>query len=86
MKYRQHAAVVEIVEGHFCLFPPLLSSEESLQENGVIKTTQDQHSSISPPASTVSGVPDDEPFSTYFEEKVPIPEDVTQVLKPLYGV
>uniref|UniRef100_A0A674CRE6 Solute carrier family 11 member 2 n=1 Tax=Salmo trutta TaxID=8032 RepID=A0A674CRE6_SALTR len=53
--------------------------EESLQENGVIQTTQDQHSSISPPASTVSGAPDDEPFSTYFEEKVPIPEDVTQM-------
>uniref|UniRef100_A0A8C8C0H9 Solute carrier family 11 member 2 n=1 Tax=Oncorhynchus tshawytscha TaxID=74940 RepID=A0A8C8C0H9_ONCTS len=78
MKYRQHDAFVEIVEGTFCLFPPLLSSEEPPQENGVIQTTQDQHSSISPP-STVSGAPDDEPFSTYFEEKVPIPEDVTQM-------
>ncbi|XP_035633940.1 natural resistance-associated macrophage protein 2-like isoform X1 [Oncorhynchus keta] len=53
--------------------------EEPPQENGVIQTTQDQHSSISPPSSTVSGAPDDEPFSTYFEEKVPIPEDVTQM-------
>jgi hypothetical protein len=86
MKYRQYAAFVEIVEGPFCLFPPLLSSEEPPQENGVIQTTQDQHSSISPPSSTVSGAPDDEPFSTYFEEKVPIPEDVTQVLRPLHGL
>uniref|UniRef100_A0A8C7R2D4 Natural resistance associated macrophage protein alpha n=1 Tax=Oncorhynchus mykiss TaxID=8022 RepID=A0A8C7R2D4_ONCMY len=53
--------------------------EEPPQENGIIQTTQDQHSSISPPSSTVSGAPDDEPFSTYFEEKVPIPEDVTQM-------
>ncbi|CAB1353886.1 unnamed protein product, partial [Coregonus sp. 'balchen'] len=50
--------------------------EEPPQENGVIQSTQDQYSSTSPPASTT---PDDEPFSTYFEEKVPIPEDVTQM-------
>uniref|UniRef100_A0A4W5LNP8 Solute carrier family 11 member 2 n=1 Tax=Hucho hucho TaxID=62062 RepID=A0A4W5LNP8_9TELE len=63
----------------FLPLPPFLSSEEPPQENGVIQSTQDQHSSISPPTSTVSGAPDDEPFSTYFEEKVPIPVDVTQM-------
>uniref|UniRef100_A0A8C8ILR8 Solute carrier family 11 member 2 n=1 Tax=Oncorhynchus tshawytscha TaxID=74940 RepID=A0A8C8ILR8_ONCTS len=50
-----------------------LLEEEPPQENGVIQSTQGLYSSTSPPAS------DDEPFSTYFEEKVPIPEDVTQV-------
>uniref|UniRef100_A0A4W6FY49 Solute carrier family 11 member 2 n=1 Tax=Lates calcarifer TaxID=8187 RepID=A0A4W6FY49_LATCA len=35
-----------------------------------------QYSSISPPASPVA---QDEPFSTYFEEKVPIPESPNQV-------
>uniref|UniRef100_A0AAQ5YBG1 Solute carrier family 11 member 2 n=1 Tax=Amphiprion ocellaris TaxID=80972 RepID=A0AAQ5YBG1_AMPOC len=43
-------------------------SEDSPQENGV---QTNQYSSISPPASPVV---EDEPFSTYFEEKVPIPE------------
>ncbi|XP_062323342.1 natural resistance-associated macrophage protein 2 [Osmerus eperlanus] len=47
--------------------------EEPSQENGVIQTTQ--YSSISPPASPVGP---EEP-STYFEEKVPIPEDVTRM-------
>ncbi|MGH0180458.1 UNVERIFIED_CONTAM: hypothetical protein FKN15_004428, partial [Acipenser sinensis] len=41
-------------------------------ENGEIQTVQTQYSSISPPESPKSA---DEPFSTYFEEKVPIPED-----------
>uniref|UniRef100_A0A673YPR2 Solute carrier family 11 member 2 n=1 Tax=Salmo trutta TaxID=8032 RepID=A0A673YPR2_SALTR len=50
-----------------------LLEDEPPQENGVIQSTQGLYSSTSPPAS------DDEPFSTYFEEKVPIPEDVTQM-------
>ncbi|XP_042261767.1 natural resistance-associated macrophage protein 2-like [Thunnus maccoyii] len=48
--------------------------EDSPQDNGVIQTNQ--YSSISPPASPVA---QDEPFSTYFEEKVPIPENVSPV-------
>uniref|UniRef100_A0AAQ5YUY1 Solute carrier family 11 member 2 n=1 Tax=Amphiprion ocellaris TaxID=80972 RepID=A0AAQ5YUY1_AMPOC len=48
------------------------SLEDSPQENGV---QTNQYSSISPPASPVV---EDEPFSTYFEEKVPIPESVNQ--------
>ncbi|XP_053171793.1 natural resistance-associated macrophage protein 2-like isoform X2 [Scomber japonicus] len=48
--------------------------EDSPQDSGVIQTNQ--YSSISPPASPVA---DEEPFSTYFEDKVPIPEDVSQV-------
>nr|AHB33812.1 natural resistance-associated macrophage protein [Miichthys miiuy] len=50
-----------------------LLEEDSPEENGV---QTNQYSSISPPAS-----PDgqDEPFSTYFEEKVAIPSDVSQV-------
>lgn len=50
-----------------------LSLEDSPQDNGV---QTNQYSAISPPAS-----PDtqDEPFSTYFEEKVAIPSDVSQV-------
>uniref|UniRef100_A0A8C7CP23 Natural resistance-associated macrophage protein 2 n=1 Tax=Oncorhynchus kisutch TaxID=8019 RepID=A0A8C7CP23_ONCKI len=71
--------LLKLLRDLFASSPPLLSSEEPPQENGVIQTTQDQHSSISPPSSTVSRAPDDEPFSTYFEEKVPIPEDVTQM-------
>ncbi|KAG9353443.1 hypothetical protein JZ751_018039 [Albula glossodonta] len=54
---------------------PDLLEEENHQENGVIQTTN-TYSSISPPASPVS---DEEPFSTYFEEKVPIPEDHSQM-------
>lgn len=50
-----------------------LLEEDSPQENGV---QTNQYSSISPPASPVA---QDEPFSTYFEEKVPIPENVNQV-------
>ncbi|XP_019112427.1 natural resistance-associated macrophage protein 2 isoform X3 [Larimichthys crocea] len=47
--------------------------KDSPQDNGV---QTNQYSAISPPAS-----PDtqDEPFSTYFEEKVAIPSDVSQV-------
>ena len=52
----------------------LLFLEDSPQDSGVIQTNQ--YSSISPPASPVA---DEEPFSTYFEDKVPIPEDVSQV-------
>ncbi|XP_078021611.1 natural resistance-associated macrophage protein 2-like isoform X3 [Epinephelus lanceolatus] len=51
----------------------MLMPEDSPQENGV---QTNQYSSISPPASPVA---QDEPFSTYFEEKVPIPENVNQV-------
>uniref|UniRef100_A0A671YI77 Solute carrier family 11 member 2 n=1 Tax=Sparus aurata TaxID=8175 RepID=A0A671YI77_SPAAU len=48
-------------------------SEDSPQDNGV---QTNQYSSISPPASPVA---QEEPFSTYFEDKVHIPEDVSQV-------
>ncbi|XP_073324676.1 natural resistance-associated macrophage protein 2-like isoform X2 [Pagrus major] len=47
--------------------------KDSPQDNGV---QTNQYSSISPPASPVA---QDEPFSTYFEEKVHIPENVSQV-------
>ncbi|XP_071350992.1 natural resistance-associated macrophage protein 2 isoform X2 [Trachinotus anak] len=47
--------------------------KDSPQENGV---QTNQYSSISPPASPEV---QEEPFSTYFEDKVPIPEDVSQV-------
>ncbi|XP_071350991.1 natural resistance-associated macrophage protein 2 isoform X1 [Trachinotus anak] len=50
-----------------------LLEEDSPQENGV---QTNQYSSISPPASPEV---QEEPFSTYFEDKVPIPEDVSQV-------
>ncbi|XP_037636651.1 natural resistance-associated macrophage protein 2-like isoform X1 [Sebastes umbrosus] len=50
-----------------------LLEEDSPQENGV---QTNQYSTISPPASPVA---QDEPFSTYFEEKVPIPDNVNQV-------
>uniref|UniRef100_A0AAX7TUH9 Solute carrier family 11 member 2 n=1 Tax=Astatotilapia calliptera TaxID=8154 RepID=A0AAX7TUH9_ASTCA len=52
--------------------PAVLSSEDSPQENGV---HTNQYSSISPPASPVA---QDEPFSTYFEERVPIPDSENQ--------
>ncbi|XP_056887407.1 natural resistance-associated macrophage protein 2-like isoform X4 [Takifugu flavidus] len=45
----------------------------SHQENGV---QTNQYSSISPPGSPVG---QEEPFSTYFEEKVPIPENTSEV-------
>lgn len=45
----------------------------SHQENGV---QTNQYSSISPPGSPVG---QEEPFSTYFEEKVPIPENTNEV-------
>ncbi|XP_047438552.1 natural resistance-associated macrophage protein 2-like isoform X2 [Mugil cephalus] len=47
--------------------------KDSPQENGV---QTNQYSAISPPASPEA---QDEPFSTYFEEKVQIPESVNQV-------
>ncbi|XP_068576221.1 natural resistance-associated macrophage protein 2 isoform X4 [Cebidichthys violaceus] len=47
--------------------------KDSPQENGV---QSNQYSSISPPASPVA---QDEPFSTYFEDKVAIPDNVSQV-------
>ncbi|XP_044034024.1 natural resistance-associated macrophage protein 2-like isoform X1 [Siniperca chuatsi] len=47
--------------------------KDSPQENGV---QTNQYSSISPPASPVA---QDEPFSTYFEDKVAIPENGNQV-------
>nr|XP_046240072.1 natural resistance-associated macrophage protein 2-like isoform X1 [Scatophagus argus]XP_046240074.1 natural resistance-associated macrophage protein 2-like isoform X1 [Scatophagus argus] len=50
-----------------------LLEEDSPQENGV---QSNQYSSISPPASPVT---QEEPFSTYFEDKVAIPENVSQV-------
>uniref|UniRef100_A0A3Q1JVB1 Solute carrier family 11 member 2 n=1 Tax=Anabas testudineus TaxID=64144 RepID=A0A3Q1JVB1_ANATE len=49
-----------------------LLEEDSPQENGV---HTNQYSSISPPASPVA---EDNPFSTYFEEKVHIPETDSQ--------
>ncbi|KAM4613397.1 natural resistance-associated macrophage protein 2-like [Polymixia lowei] len=51
-----------------------LLEEDSSQEKGLIQSTR--YSSISPPASPVA---QEEPFSTYFEEKVPIPGDVSQI-------
>lgn len=53
---------------------PLLLLEDSPQDDGGVQT---RYSSISPPASPVD---QDEPFSTYFEEKVHIPEAPNQVL------
>ncbi|XP_075880578.1 natural resistance-associated macrophage protein 2-like [Nelusetta ayraudi] len=50
-----------------------LFEEDPPQENGA---QPNQYSSISPPASPVDR---EEPFSTYFEEKVAIPSDVSQV-------
>ncbi|XP_028430947.1 natural resistance-associated macrophage protein 2 isoform X2 [Perca flavescens] len=47
--------------------------KDSPQEDGV---QTNQFSSISPPVSPVA---QDEPFSTYFEDKVAIPENVSQV-------
>uniref|UniRef100_A0AAY5KCF6 Solute carrier family 11 member 2 n=1 Tax=Esox lucius TaxID=8010 RepID=A0AAY5KCF6_ESOLU len=60
-------------------FSALPFSEESPQANGDIQNTQGQYRSISPPASPVAGTLDDEQFSTYFEEKIPIPDDVTKI-------
>lgn len=51
-----------------------LSGEPS-QDNGAIQANQ--YSTLSPPPS--SPVAQEEPFSTYFEEKVHIPENVSQV-------
>ncbi|XP_035488214.2 natural resistance-associated macrophage protein 2 isoform X1 [Scophthalmus maximus] len=47
--------------------------EDSPSDNGVQTS---QYNSISPPASPVA---DEEPFSTYFEDKVPIPESENQI-------
>ena len=48
--------------------------EDSPQDDG---NETNQYSSISPPASPVA---EEEPFTTYFEDKVPIPESANQVL------
>ncbi|XP_045885275.1 natural resistance-associated macrophage protein 2-like isoform X1 [Micropterus dolomieu] len=50
-----------------------LLEEDSAQENGV---QTNQYSAISPPSSPVA---QDEPFSTYFEDKVAIPETGNQI-------
>ncbi|XP_068450180.1 natural resistance-associated macrophage protein 2-like isoform X1 [Clinocottus analis] len=50
-----------------------LLEEDSPQEDGV---QTNQYSAISPPSSPVA---QDEPFSTYFEDKVSIPDNVSQV-------
>ncbi|KAK5603319.1 hypothetical protein CRENBAI_010198 [Crenichthys baileyi] len=50
-----------------------LLEDDSRQENGV---ESNHYSSISPPASPVA---QEEPFSTYFEERVPIPESPNQI-------
>uniref|UniRef100_A0A8D2ZV90 Solute carrier family 11 member 2 n=1 Tax=Scophthalmus maximus TaxID=52904 RepID=A0A8D2ZV90_SCOMX len=47
--------------------------QDSPPDNGVQTS---QYNSISPPASPVA---DEEPFSTYFEDKVPIPESENQI-------
>uniref|UniRef100_A0A8C9VH95 Solute carrier family 11 member 2 n=1 Tax=Scleropages formosus TaxID=113540 RepID=A0A8C9VH95_SCLFO len=47
-----------------------LTAEEA-HENGIIPTSSPQYSSVSP---TYPPLSEEEPFSTYFEEKVPIPE------------
>ncbi|XP_023180614.1 natural resistance-associated macrophage protein 2-like isoform X2 [Xiphophorus maculatus] len=47
--------------------------KDSQQENGV---QSNHYSTISPPASPVA---QEEPFSTYFEERVPIPESPNQI-------
>uniref|UniRef100_A0A8C6LJS6 Solute carrier family 11 member 2 n=1 Tax=Nothobranchius furzeri TaxID=105023 RepID=A0A8C6LJS6_NOTFU len=52
----------------------MFSSEDPQQENGV---HTNHYSSISPPSSPVV---QEEPFSTYFEEKVHIPESPNQLL------
>lgn len=57
---------------NFFFFVVLL--EDSPQENGA---RTNQYSSVSPPESPVE---QEEPFSTYFEERVAIPENVSQVL------
>uniref|UniRef100_A0A8D3CTE0 Solute carrier family 11 member 2 n=1 Tax=Scophthalmus maximus TaxID=52904 RepID=A0A8D3CTE0_SCOMX len=44
------------------------------EQTGYLQTSQ--YNSISPPASPVA---DEEPFSTYFEDKVPIPESENQI-------
>ncbi|KAM7422337.1 hypothetical protein PAMA_010413 [Pampus argenteus] len=51
-----------------------LLEDDSHQDSRVIQTNQ--YSAISPPASPEA---QEDPFSTYFEEKVPIPENVSQV-------
>lgn len=47
--------------------------EDATQENGV---QANQYNSISPPGSPAG---QEEPFSTYFEEKVAIPENASEV-------
>lgn len=57
----------------YCISVFLCVTEDSPPENGA---QPNQYSSISPPASPVER---EEPFSTYFEERVAIPTDVSQV-------
>ena len=56
------------------VFYSVVLLDDSPQDDG-IETSQ--YNSISPPASPVA---QEEPFSTYFEDKVPIPESPNQVL------
>lgn len=56
------------------LFLPLVASEDIPEENGVASVGQ--YSSISPPGSPTN---QEEPFATYFEEKVAVPEEANQV-------
>uniref|UniRef100_W5M874 Solute carrier family 11 member 2 n=1 Tax=Lepisosteus oculatus TaxID=7918 RepID=W5M874_LEPOC len=51
---------------------PSIQEEPSSQENREAAMVQTQYNAVSPPAANEQ---DDEPFTTYFEEKVPIPED-----------
>jgi len=51
-----------------------VTSEDIPEENGVLSAGQ--YSSISPPGSPTN---QEEPFSTYFEEKVAVPEEANQV-------
>ncbi|KAJ7999921.1 hypothetical protein DPEC_G00199420 [Dallia pectoralis] len=53
--------------------------EEPPRDNGVIQNILGEYRSISSQVSPVDESPDDEQFSTYFEEKVPIPDDVTKI-------
>ncbi|KAG7280490.1 hypothetical protein CRUP_022019 [Coryphaenoides rupestris] len=51
-----------------------LLEEDVPEENGVVSVGQ--YSSISPPGSPTN---QEDPFSTYFEEKVAVPEDANQI-------
>ncbi|XP_030634602.1 natural resistance-associated macrophage protein 2 isoform X2 [Chanos chanos] len=55
---------------------PDLLEEDSPVQNGVTQSSPTHYSSISPPTSPVA---QEDAFSTYFEEKVPVPDDVNQI-------